>query len=43
MIDFGRFWWSTGFYARASWFSHTLQPGDIFGTVWVRSVVGVGF
>jgi hypothetical protein len=43
MLALGRLWWTTSAYVRASSFGRALQPGDIFGAVWVRSVVGVGF
>lgn len=43
MLDFGKIWWSTAVYARVTDTSHTLQPGDTYGPVWVRSVVGVSF
>jgi len=39
---FGRLWWTTGVYLRATDRHHTLAPGEGFGRVWVRSVVGVG-
>jgi hypothetical protein len=42
MFNFGKLWWSTGVYLRATNFGHALQPGvDAFGTVWVRTVVGL--
>jgi hypothetical protein len=42
MFDFGRAWWSTGAYFRVSDVGHVLVPGDAFGPVWLRTVVGVG-
>ena len=43
MVDFGKVWWSTGAYLRANQAGRSLQPGDAFGSVWVRTVVGAGF
>lgn len=42
LFDFGRAWWSTGLYFRMSDVGRVLEPGDAFGPVWVRTVVGVG-
>jgi hypothetical protein len=43
MFSFGRLWWSTGVYLRATDFGRSLAAGDAFGSVWFRTVVGVGF
>jgi hypothetical protein len=43
MIDFGNLWWSTGAYLRATDVGRVLQPGDAFGSVWIRTVVGLSF
>jgi hypothetical protein len=42
LLQFGNVWWTTGIYARLSDTGHTLVPGEAFGNLWVRSVVGVG-
>jgi hypothetical protein len=42
LLNFGRLWWSTGAYLRVSDFGHTLVPGEPFGKLWVRSMVGFG-
>ncbi len=38
----GRIWWSNGVYVRATDRNHTLEPGEAFGNVWVRTVIGIG-
>jgi hypothetical protein len=43
MFDFGNFWWSTGVYLRASDFGRSPQPGDEFGSVWGRMIIGLSF
>jgi hypothetical protein len=44
LLQFGALGWTTGLYLRASRPTHTLAPGsDGFGTLWARSVVGIGF
>jgi hypothetical protein len=42
MLSFGKLWWSTGVYWRASDTSRTVEVGDNVGHVWVRTVVGIG-
>lgn len=42
LLQFGRIWWTTGLYVRASDTRHTLQPGEGFGNVWARTIVGIG-
>lgn len=41
MLNFGRLWWTVGGYFRVSDTGRPVAPGDAFGRVWVRSVVGV--
>jgi hypothetical protein len=41
MFNFGKIWWSTGVYVRVDDMSHTAQPLDNYGPVWVRTVIGV--
>jgi hypothetical protein len=40
LFNFGKVWWSTGIYARVSDVDHTMQPGEPYGPVWARTVVG---
>jgi hypothetical protein len=42
LLQFEKIWWSTGVYVRASNFNHTMEPGDAFGAIWVRTMVGIG-
>jgi hypothetical protein len=42
MLNLGKLWWSTGVYIRATDTAHSLQPGvDAFGSVWVRTIIGL--
>jgi hypothetical protein len=41
LMNFGRLWWATGLYGRASEVDHTMQPGEPYGPVWGRVVVGL--
>lgn len=42
MLNFGKLWWSTGVYIRATDFNHSLDPGvDSYGPIWVRTVIGL--
>ena len=40
MASFGKLWWAVGAYARATDFGHTLEPGESYGKVYVRSMIG---
>ena len=42
LLNFGRIWWSTGVYVRLDDFGRSLSAGDAFGSVWFRSIIGVG-
>jgi hypothetical protein len=42
MFNFGRIWWSTGAYLRVDDISHTMEPLDNYGPVWVRTIIGFG-
>lgn len=42
LLQFGRFWWSSGVYLRLSRMNHTLTPGEGFGLVWARTMIGIG-
>lgn len=39
-LNFGRLWWTGGLYANLN-SSHTPEPGDDYGPVWFRSVLGI--
>jgi len=41
LFVFGRIWWSTGVYVRLDDFARSLQPGDAYGNVWARTIIGV--
>jgi hypothetical protein len=43
MFDFGKIWWSTGLYVRVDEVDRPLNPGDAFGPIWARSILGIGF
>jgi len=40
MINFGRLWWAVGAYLRVTDPSHNLVPGEPYGPVYVRSMIG---
>ncbi len=40
MINFGKLWWAVGAYVRVTDTSHTLQPDEPYGPIYVRSMVG---
>ncbi len=41
MLNFGKIWWSNGFYFRVSDATRAVQAGDVFGRVYARSVIGL--
>lgn len=41
MLNFGRVWWAGGFYMRATDRDHHLEPGEGYGAMWFRSLLGV--
>jgi hypothetical protein len=43
MANFGKLWWSTGVYLRATEVDRTVQLGDAYGHVWARTIVGLSF
>jgi hypothetical protein len=48
LFNFGKFWWSTGVYFRVTNTSYdAVAQGtigqDIFGEVWVRTMMGISF
>jgi hypothetical protein len=42
LLQFGRLWWANGVYFRTTDRSHTLAPGESYGNVWLRTVIGIG-
>lgn len=42
MVAVGNLWWTTGVYARLTQRGHTLEPGDAYGGVWARTMIGIG-
>jgi hypothetical protein len=40
MMNFGKLWWALAVYARVTDFKHDLQPGEPYGPVWIRSLIG---
>jgi hypothetical protein len=41
MLQFSRFWWSTGAYLRLNDWNRASQLGDDFGRLWIRTVIGI--
>jgi hypothetical protein len=41
LFNFGKLWWSTGLYARVTEVDHTMQPGEPYGPVWMRTIIGL--
>jgi hypothetical protein len=41
MVDFGKLWFTTGVYLRVSDFDHDMEPGDSYGKVWGRMILGL--
>jgi hypothetical protein len=41
MLQFSRFWWSTGAYLRLGDWDRAPALGDAFGRFWIRTVVGI--
>jgi hypothetical protein len=41
LASFGRFWWSTGVYARLDDRAHVMQPGEPWGAIWGRMILGL--
>lgn len=42
LVRFGKAWWAIGAYHRLTDLDHELAPGDPYGGIWVRSMIGVG-
>jgi hypothetical protein len=41
LFDWGKLWWSTGVYFRATDTKRAVEVGDTFGHVWARTIVGL--
>ncbi len=41
LFNFGTLWWSTGVYARVTEVDHVMQPGEPYGPVWIRTIIGL--
>jgi hypothetical protein len=40
MLQFGNLWWTTGAYLRLDARSHRLVPGESYGSLWARTMIG---
>jgi hypothetical protein len=40
MVNFGKLWWALAVYARVTDPSHDLQPGEPYGPIYARSMIG---
>jgi len=40
LFNFGRLWWSNGIYVRTTRMHHTMKPGEPYGPVWGRTMIG---
>jgi hypothetical protein len=40
-VNFGKLWFSAGAYLRLNERSRSVQPADTFGSVWMRTLIGV--
>lgn len=41
LLNFGRIWWSNGLYFRVSDATRVQQPGDGYGHIWLRTIIGI--
>lgn len=41
LLNFGTLWWSSGAYLRVTDFDRSPTPGEGFGPVWFRTVIGI--
>jgi len=41
MFNWGKLWWSSGAYLRVTDVERPNNPGDLYGRLWVRTVVGL--
>ncbi len=40
LVNFGKLWWAVGVYGRLTETDHDLAPGEPYGRVWMRSIIG---
>jgi hypothetical protein len=40
LFNFGKLWWSTGIYGRVTDIGRQMNPGEGFGPIWARMVLG---
>lgn len=40
LLNLGKLWWSIGAYGRLTDTGHDLAPGEAYGRVWIRSIIG---
>jgi len=41
MFTFGRFFYTCGGYVRVTDFDHGMQPGEPYGAIWMRAILGI--
>jgi hypothetical protein len=41
LFNFGRLWWSSGLYFRVSDAGRVQEPGDAYGHLWLRTIIGI--
>jgi hypothetical protein len=41
LLNLGRVWWANALYTRLDDLGRTMKPGDAFGSIWLRSIVGI--
>lgn len=41
LFNFGRIWWSSGLYFRLNEPARTQEPGDAYGHLWLRTIIGL--
>ena len=41
LFNFGQLWWSLGVYLRASDSARVQEPGDVYGHLWMRTIIGL--
>ncbi len=42
LLQLGKLWWTTGVYVRLNDYGRTVAVGDSFGSLWLRTVIGIG-
>jgi hypothetical protein len=41
LFNFGRIWWSSGLYFRLDEVARVQEPGDAYGHLWLRTIIGL--